>query len=196
MEEARSKVVTRCVQVVKLIGRIPVLTSEQMDQMMSLAVGGIIGYYGRATPIRWSDCQRIERARAYAMRVRGFTPTIPRVQMYAAPTEGGLGHAHAYQATAAALVDQIDRALCGGDGEPARVAVEAAIASTCWRLGCRADPLAWDPQHARATLSEDMLIEAWLLVKMRAGLVGMATGAPLRAWRLDGRWMRHPMRLV
>ena len=78
MEEARSKVVTRCVHVAKLIGRIPVLTSEQMDQRMSLAIGGIIGYYGRATPIRWNDCQRIERARAYAMRVSGFTPTIPR----------------------------------------------------------------------------------------------------------------------
>ena len=43
MEEARSKVVTRCVQVVKLIRRIPVLTNEQMGQMMSLAIGGIVG---------------------------------------------------------------------------------------------------------------------------------------------------------
>ena len=193
MEEARSKVVTRCTQVVKLIGRIPVLTSEQMDQMVSLAIGGVIGYYGRATPLRWSDCQKIERARAYAMHVRGFTPTVPRVQMYAAPTEGGLGHAHAYQAAAAALIDQVDRALCGGDGEPARVAVEAAIASTCWRLGCRADPLAWDPQHVRAALSEDMMVEAWLLAKMRTGLVGLPTGVPLRVWRPDGGDGKGPM---
>ena len=193
MEEARSKVVTRCVQVVKLIGRIPVLTCEQTDQMMSLAVGGIIGYYGRATPLRWHDCQKIERARAYAMRVRGFTPTIPRIQMYAATAEGGLGHAHAYQAAAAALVDQIDRALCGGDGEPARVAVEAAVASTCWRLGCRTDPLTWDPQHTRAALSEDMVIEAWLLAKMRTGLVGLPTGAPLRVWEPDNGDGKGPM---
>ena len=193
MEEARSKVVTRCVQVVKLIGRIPVLTCEQTDQMMSLAVGGIIGYYGRATPLRWHDCQKVERARAYAMRVRGFTPTIPRVQMYAATAEGGLGHAHAYQAAAAALVDQIDRALCGGDGEPARVAVEAAVASTCWRLGCRTDPLTWDPQHTRAALSEDMVIEAWLLAKMRTGLVGLPTGAPLRVWEPDNGDGKGPM---
>lgn len=193
MSEARAKVVTRCTQVLKLIGRIPVLTNEQMQQMMSLAIDGVIGYYGRATPLRWRDCQQIERARAHAVRQRGFSPSVPRLQVYAGPGEGGLGHAHAYQTAAAALVDQIDRALCGGDGEPARVAVEAAIASTCWRLGCRGDPLAWDPQHARAALSEDMVVEAWLLAKLRTGLVGMPTGRPFRPWQPDSGVGKGPL---
>ena len=203
MDEAREKVVMRCTQVVKLIGRIPVLTNEQMSGMMDLAVGGIVGYYGRATPLTWQDCSRIEQARAYAVRVRGLCPGVPRVQMYAAPEEGGLSHAHAYQVAAAAFVDQVDRALCGGDGEPARVAMEAAIASTCWRLGCRrGSPLAWDPQHLRHALDEDLLVEAWLLAKMRTGVVGLATGmehaaSALRAdvWEPGGedRERRGPM---
>ena len=31
---------------------------------MQAAVAGVIGYYGRATPLSWADCKEIERTRA------------------------------------------------------------------------------------------------------------------------------------
>ena len=48
---------------------------------------------------------------------------------------------HAYTNTyaAAALIDQVDRALSAVEGEPARVAVESSLAHTLRRLGCRSD---------------------------------------------------------
>ena len=101
---------------------------------MSVAVAGIIGYYGRGTPIRMEDCNAIEAARAVAMQQRGYCPGEPRLQIYASAADGGLQHEHAYRVAAAALVDQIDRALCGRDGEPHRAAVKSAIVSTCTRL--------------------------------------------------------------
>ena len=97
---------------------------------------------------------------------------------------GGLGHAHADQAAAAVLIDQVDRALCGGDGEPACACGDGGgDRSTCWRLGCRDEPLAWDPQHVRAALSEDLIVAAWLLAKMRTGLVGVSTVVAARGPR-------------
>ena len=68
---------------------------------------------------------------AAAMRAAGFVPGVPRVQMYTPVKSGGMGHEHAYTYAAAALCDQFDRALCGGKGEPARLAVEDAMASAC-----------------------------------------------------------------
>ena len=53
---------------------------------------------------------------------------------------------HAYTYAAAALIDQVDRALSAVEGEPARVAVESSLAHTLRRLGCRSDnPLGWKP---------------------------------------------------
>ena len=46
---------------------------------------------------------------------------------------------HAYTYAAAALIDQVDRALSAVEGEPARVAVESSLAHTLRRLGCRSD---------------------------------------------------------
>ena len=38
-----------------------------------------------------------------------------------------------------------------------------------------------------------MMVEAWLLAKMRTGLVGLPTGVPLRVWRPDGGDGKGPM---
>ena len=93
---------------------------------------------GRATVITFEDCVEIEKARAAALTARGFTPGVPRLQIYQKSDAGGMGvHEHAYAYAAGAVIDQIDRALCGGAGQPDRVAVEDAIAKTCARLGCR-----------------------------------------------------------
>ena len=58
------------------------------------------------------------------------------------------------------------------------MATEAHIAATCWRLGCReVHPLVWEPRHLEDSLDPSMVIEAWLLAKLRTGLVGLETGA-------------------
>ena len=112
------------------------------------------------------------------MKSRGLCPCEPGVQLYAREEDGGLGHDHAYQVAAAAFISQIDRALRGGEGEPHRVAVEEEIKRTCERLGCcQESPLTWEPRHLEEQLSEDRMIEAWLLFKMRTGIRGIETGA-------------------
>ena len=77
----RQKVVRKCRQMIGLVGRVPCLTQEQMGQTISLGIGGIIGYYGRATVVTWEDCVEIEKARAAALKARGFTPGVPRLQI-------------------------------------------------------------------------------------------------------------------
>ena len=39
----------------RAIGRIPVLNNVQMSKCMSIAVAGVIGYYGRSTPLSMAD---------------------------------------------------------------------------------------------------------------------------------------------
>ena len=96
--------------------------------------------------------------------------------MYERRSDGHLGHAHAYSYAAAALCDQIDRALCGREGEPARLAVEDEIASTCARLGCReTHPLEWNPTHLERELRDELVIEAHLKARIKLGLRGRLT---------------------
>eukprot|EP00964_Phaeocystis_antarctica_P125515 scaffold89167_cov76-Phaeocystis_antarctica.AAC.1 len=75
-------------------------------------------------------------------------------------------------------MDQFHRALSGGDGEPTRVVVSERIAATCRRLGCTEAPLTWEPSED-VVLSEDNMVEAWLLAKRRAGMRGVQTDALL-----------------
>ena len=63
-------------------------------------------------------------------------------------------------------------ALSGSEGEPARVVVSERIAETCRRLGCIEAPLTWMPPEDMA-LSEDNMVEAWLLAKRSAGMRGV-----------------------
>ena len=96
--------------------------------------------------------------------------------------------------TAAALIDQVDRALSAVEGEPARVAVESSLAHTLRRLGCRSDnPLGWKPSWDwERELSDDLIIETYLKAKWRCGVETVTTAGweeskkgPLRpeAWR-------------
>ena len=57
----RKKAVRKCRQIIGLIGHVPSLTQEQMGKAMSLGIiGGILGYYGRATVITWEDCVALQ----------------------------------------------------------------------------------------------------------------------------------------
>ena len=92
-----------------------------------------------------------------------------------------MGMEHAYTYAAAALIDQVDRALSAVEGEPARVAVESSLAHTLRRLGCRSDnPLEWKPSWDwEKELSDELMIEAYLKAKWRCGVETVTTA---------GRW--------
>ena len=57
----------------------------------ALVVEGLIGYYARATHLRLADCEKIESARAEALRGRGFVEGEARVCMHASSQAGGEG---------------------------------------------------------------------------------------------------------
>ena len=172
---ARTKVVAKCRQLIGLLGRVPCLTEQQFGNAVSLALSGCIGYYARSTVITWEDCVKIEHARVAALQAKGVTEGVPRRQIYGSPTHAEMGHEHAYVIAAAALRDQIDRALCGREGEPARAVVEEAIAKTCYRLGCRTHPLEWQPTHLVHELRDDLIIEAYLKGMIQCGWRGRLT---------------------
>ena len=194
-DETRAKVVRKCRQLIGLIGRAPLATQQQMSKAISLAISGTIGYYCRSTALTWGDAVQIEKARVAALRARGFTEGVPRLQIYDTHARGGMGHEHAYAVGVAALRDQIDRALCGRDGEPARAAVEEAIAKTCRRLGCRGThPLEWVPAHLcnktddGGELRDNLLIESYLAGMVRCGWRGKLTaGGETRSGPLDAK---------
>ena len=173
---ARAKVVARCRQLIGLLGRVPCLTEQQYGCAVSLALSGCIGYYARSTVLTWEDCVTIEQARVAALQAKGVTEGVPRRQIFGSPEHAEMGHEHAYVIAAAALRDQIDRALCGREGEPARAVVEEAIAKTCYRLGCRGThPLEWQPTHLVHELRDDLIIEAYLKGMIQCGWRGHLT---------------------
>jgi len=139
---------------------------------MALALSGIIGYYGRSTVITWKDCQSIEQVKASASTTKGYSVGIPRLQIYDLKERGGMGMEHAYTYAAAALIDQVDRALSAVEGEPARVAVDSSLAHTLRRLGCRSDKPAGVEAElglGKRALSDELMIEAYLKAKWRWG---------------------------
>ena len=198
----REEVVRKCRQALGMIGRIPLITEEQMGRASALALSGIIGYYGRAAVITWEDAVRIEEARTQMLRARNVTTALPRATVYAG-RESGLGHTHAYAYAAAALCDQVERALDGGEGEAARAVVEAELANTCARLGCRDEhPIEWDASHlveGTDALREDMVMEAYLRRRVQCGVRSKLTWGgrrlegPLREekWRMSNEQRRQ-----
>ena len=180
-DETRHKMVSKCRQLIGLIGRTPLETLSQMEKAISLAISGTIGYYGRSTSLTWDNSIQIEKARVQAVKGRGFTEGVPRLSLYDTVGRGGIGHEHAYSIGLAAMRDQIDRALCGREGEPARAAVEDAIARTCRNLGCRGiHPLEWRPTHLEKELSEDLIIESYIAGMLKCGWRGKLTNGGKR----------------
>ena len=131
--------------------------------------------------------------RAEVLRARGLTAGT-RAQIYASRETGGLGHDHAYQGAAAALADQIERIVQTEVGTPASIALRAHIRATYMRLGWaeREEMMEWYPKHLEGVLSEEMIVEAWLLSRLRAGVRMRAVGAmagsePIRLVSEDGQ---------
>jgi GNAT superfamily N-acetyltransferase len=161
-------------------------------QQLNISLAGVIGFYGRSTPLTWEDAQKIEGARVNALRARGIVTGTPRAQLYE-KRHTGLQHTHAYAYAAAAIVDQVHRALEGATETPARIATEAALAETCWRLACRnVHPMEWNPHHlldGPEGLNDDLVMEAYLrartYLRLRGRLIRGVTEGPLasRKWQ-------------
>ena len=85
---------------------------------------------------------------------------------------------YVYAAAAAALVDQIDRALCAPEGSAVRRIVTSALDETVLRLGGRPrSSLTWLPAHIESSLREDNIMEMYLLARIRSNRHTLATGA-------------------
>ena len=97
--------------------------------------------------------------------------------------------------TSSAGCDQVERALQGGEGGAARAVVEAELANTCARLGCRdVNPLEWHPTHLMEgpdQLREDVIMEAYLKARVRLGMRGRLTqgGRKLEGPLAEARWI-------
>ena len=91
------------------------------------------------------------------LQARGYVSRNARLQMHASREAGGLDHRHAYQHAAAALVDEVEKAMDAPEGTPARAAVDSLVRATCLRLGWteREDVREWWPVHLQGTLHED-----------------------------------------
>ena len=59
----RKTVVRNCCALIRQIARVDMLGPRQTQRCMELALAGVLGYYARSTPLRWSDCHKIEQAR-------------------------------------------------------------------------------------------------------------------------------------
>ena len=168
-EEAREHVARRCTQLVKMIGKIDMLGPNQMVAAMDLAIGGVIGYTGRSTPIDYDTCKRIEAERAKALRKAGIGEGRHRAALFLPLEAGGMGLTHAYQMAAAAYLDQFERAFEAGKGEPAREAVEGAVAAKAKDRGYDGEPREWRlAEEEEAGLDPQDEVEAWLLYRLRA----------------------------
>ena len=167
----RELVAGECAKLLKAAGGIDTLSMEHTRNMMNVIVDGMMGYYGRATAMDWETCERIESARAEALQRRGaMAASTARAQVHASGGAGGMGHRHAYQAATAALCDQFERVLSQREETPASVALWAHVRNTYLRLGWtgRGKLLEWHPTHLRDALSEDMIVEGWLKMRLRA----------------------------
>ena len=184
-DSVRKKVTTFCTKLLRMIGRVGVLGDEQTRIGMTLGVEGATGFYARATAIGMDACEEVENVRAEVIRQRDMAAGTPRAQIHARKRAGGLGHDHLYQSATAALVDQIDKILQDGKGTPAEIALRAHIETTMHTLAWteRQDMMEWYPTHLADILKEDMIIEAWLLGRLRSGVRMTATGERARQER-------------
>ena len=150
---------------------------------------GVAGFYGRSQGWSLAQAEAVGVAQRKALSRQGHRHRHwrgARLQVYAPEAAGGLGEPHMYAIAAAAMVDEFDRALSGGRYDPARVSAESAIAATAVRLGfvpsaAQPTPLDWYPEHLEQHLREDVNVEMWKLVQLRAGVRTRSTAGVRRS---------------
>ena len=194
----RQKTIQACKKVIQHIGSLP-LAPETLNRAINLATAGIIGCFGRSTPITYEDCKTIEAEKSAVLNAQQIAPPVPKGPIYDTHHNGGLQFEHTYACAAAALADQIDRALSAPPDSTDYRTVAAAITETYARLGYRGNrPLEWHPLHLDGKLREDNLIEAWLQIQLRTGRRPRQTAARLHqaleedSWQFEGTLLWEP----
>ena len=179
----RLRVESRVSTLLRLVGRLGGAQLAQLRQCLLTVVRGVLGYYGRATPLGRALGERLDVEMRKQLTGCGHRSGSGHVLQVIAPEKaGGMGIEPAVCTAAAALCDEVARGLAGRDGEPARLALESLIALTCHRLGYEPSeacptPLEWFPTHLVAHLSEELIVEAWLLYRLRTGIGARHSGA-------------------
>lgn len=66
---------------------------------------------------------------------------------------------------------ETSKALQAPQGNPAGLIARRALALTADRLGCEGvSPLEWMPHHLEDVLREDMVYEAWYIMRLQTGM--------------------------
>jgi len=134
----RNKTIHSCKTIIQQIGTLP-LAPDTLNRALNLATAGIIGCFGRSTPITYADCITIEAEKTAVLNAQHIAPTIPKGPIYATEHGGGLQIEHTYACATAALCDQIDRALAAPTDSIDHRIVAASITETYARLGYRGE---------------------------------------------------------
>ena len=194
----RERVVKRIETLLMLLGRLGGLTLEQLRACTLALLRGVLGYYGRATPMGDAACDRLDKAVLALLAAAGHRGAADDVLLvYTECEAGGWGFEPAGAIAGAAYLDECKRILNGPDTDGARLMLTGVLATTAVSLGFEASaacrtPLDWRPVHLLHELDDALLGHAYYLLLLRAGLQGRHSGAdcavgPLAAmhWRVD-----------
>ena len=182
-----------------MLARLGCLTAAQYVEAVDIAVRSVIMYYGAATPMSRSACERIDRAKRIGLAAMGHRARrSARWLVHAKEAEGGMGMGLTWAQAGAALVAEVSRVL-RRPGTPAYMALTSQIAATYWRLGWRPTaaaprPLDWWPVHLQGTraLREDYVVESFLAFCLEAGMRTEARGGADAADAMGSGWWGEP----
>ena len=174
-QEARHVVTNRCCGIASALSRLGILTAEEYVDTIDAATTTVVAYYGATFPIGRPACEKIDVAKRRGLARLGHAGERTSRWLAHAPRPQGLGMAMTWPHAAAALVAAMDLAIHMPTTAPAHVAVACRIAKEYWRLGWRPSesarvPLAWNPTWSVNDLTEDGIVEAWLLYLQTAGV--------------------------
>ena len=111
---------------------------DQMIEMPDCVIEGVVGFYGRSTPLSREFCEKVEKCRrAQFVRVGKRRRGEGNCEVYAEHRAGGFRAVHTYQVAGAAMISEVYRGLNTPVRSPVRYAVRSALAVIAWRLGCR-----------------------------------------------------------
>ena len=195
----RERVVARCRGIAGMLARLGCLTAAQYVEAVDIAVRSVIMYYGAATPMSRSACERIDRAKRIGLAAMGHRARrSAKWLVHAKEAEGGMGMGLTWAQAGAALVAEVSRVL-RRPGTPAYVALTSQIAATYWRLGWRPTkaaprPLDWWPVHLQGTraLREDYVVESFMAFCLEAGMRTEARGGAGAADAMGSGWWGEP----
>ena len=96
VEAQRDKVYGKLKQVLQVISKLEI-SAEKYIEMTDVIIEGVLGFYGRSTPMSWEFCEKVERVRRQCMVLRGSRRRGEGTcEVYAKQEAGGLGACHAY----------------------------------------------------------------------------------------------------